>query len=66
MSSKPLKSITLNYNDNTALAVLPGTITAEIPMTLLEGQRLANRWRKDEKMSKRSTWFTINHIHTAK
>lgn len=63
---KPLKSITLNYNDNTAVAVLPGTITAEISMTLAEGQRLANRWRSEEKMNKRSTWFTVNHIHTVK
>lgn len=62
----PLKSITLNYNENTALAVLPGTITTEQRMSLLEGQRLANRWRKDEKMSKRNTWFTIHHIHTGK
>lgn len=61
---KPLKSITLNYSDNTAVAILPGTITAELPMTLAEGQRLANRWRKEEKMDKRSTWFTINHNHT--
>jgi hypothetical protein len=63
---KPLKSVTLNYNDNTAVAVLPGTITTELEMTLAEGERLANRWRKEEKIGKRSTWFTVNHIHTIK
>lgn len=62
---KPLKSLTLNYNDNTAVAILPGTITAEIAMTLAEGQRLANRWRKEETMN-RKTWFTIHHIGTVK
>lgn len=56
---KPLKSVTLNYNDNTAVAILPGTITAEISMTLAGGQRLANRWRAEEKMNKRSTWFML-------
>lgn len=62
---EPIKSVTLNYHNNTAVAILPGTITAEIEMTLAEGQRLANRWRKEE-TSKRSTWFTVNHIHTVK
>lgn len=63
---KPLKSLTLNYGTNSAVAILPGTITAEIEMTLLEGTRLANRWRKDEKMGDRKTWFTINHVGTVK
>lgn len=61
---KPLKSLTLNYVSKTAVAILPGTITAQLDMTLAEGQRLANEWRKDEKMNKRSTWFTIHHDHT--
>jgi hypothetical protein len=59
----PLKELTLNYANKTAKAILPGTITVELEMPLDEGMRLANRWRKDEKMSKRSTWFTIHHIH---
>lgn len=62
---KPLKSLTLNHITGKAVAILPGTITAEIEMTLAEGQRLANRWRKEETMN-RKTWFTIHHIDTVK
>lgn len=61
---KPLKEIYLNYVSRTAVAVLPGTITAHLDMTLEAGQRLANQWRKDEKLGKRSTWFTIHHDYT--